>query len=331
MNSLYGNIIFFILVSSAVVAQNPNCTYFDSFDIGDDWTQVGELIEISDGSVNFIDGASNKAERRIYRLADLEFNVNESWNISLSVTTTNLGTLGNMPAFSIIPIGISQSNSDPNTDCPQSSCDSYPPPSHDGIYVVFGTLAPPDSRPHFKLSYWLQGVRWLSDQIYLDNFQSTYYINFSKLGSTYSLGVFTDSELSIELSDSPVTLESSCLTEFQYFQISTTSFGDVRREFTGQIDNLCYTSLATTCDIDGICENGTEIWDSATCSCISDNSYQAGAIDSINIDCQTNIVSSYFSGEIDSTSIIWFLDEQEVSAMSTRLEVEKDGKSAICY
>lgn len=56
-----------IIILSSINIGSGQCDYYDDFSSPGDWTQVGSLVEVTGGELQYINGAPDAVQRRVYK------------------------------------------------------------------------------------------------------------------------------------------------------------------------------------------------------------------------------------------------------------------------
>ena len=102
------------------------CDYFDDFSSPGDWTQVGSLVEVSGGALQYIDGAPDGTQRRVYKELDEPYTSDDCWTMHLEFTPEEVGTFQGKPFTGHLIFSLTETDQDPIYDCPNESCSGYP-------------------------------------------------------------------------------------------------------------------------------------------------------------------------------------------------------------
>lgn len=230
-------LINILLISSVAYSQ---CDYFDDFSSPGDWTQVGSLVEVSGGALQYLDGAPDAVQRRVYKELDNPYTSDDCWEMTLEFLPEDVGTHSNgQPFTGHMIFSLTETDQDPIHDCPDDDCTGYPPGTQDIIGVSYSALNPPDGDLFYRIRVRNGTTQYLSDYISYSELGSLIYVELKKSCSHLELNIYSDEEKQNPLGNGPVSLDIPDLSDLNYIQHSNHSGGWYLRELTGTIDNVC--------------------------------------------------------------------------------------------
>ena len=226
------------------------CHYAFDYSDSTGWTQTGSLVEISNNKVNFIDGAPDGSyssisvgiQRRLSFNLGTTFNSMDTWTVDFDFTPMEVGTHSNGNYHTGHNLfSLSENDNDPFNDCNDLPCSGFPQGSQDAISLVYATDNPPSGDIHFSIRAKDNGVETGSDLIFSNTLGNTYYLRLTRENSTIiKLNVYTDAARTTHLTGSPISFTiPSTITGLTTIQHGNIVRGQVERELTGNIDNLC--------------------------------------------------------------------------------------------
>ncbi len=234
-----------ILVISAIVFNTTvfsQCDFFDDYSTNTGWTQVGTEVKIQNGTLNYINGSDDGLQRRVYKSLGFTLNSGDNWRAEFEFTPQSVGTYLSQPFTGHGVLALTAGNQEPYLDCPDLPCTGYPIGTQDGIMIMYATDGSPTGDIWFKARARHAGVEYQStNQINANVLNTTYYPRLERTSaSSVVLSVFSDSLHTIHLPGSPISLAiPESVTGLTTVQQGNAVRGNVQRELTGYIDNLC--------------------------------------------------------------------------------------------
>ena len=244
------------------------CDISDDYSSNTGWTQVGSNVQISNNKVEFINGAADGEQRRVYKNLGVTLDETDCWVSEFTFTPVSVGSASGQPMVGHIPFALTAGNQEPFNNCPDIPCTGFPTGVQDGIMLLFGTDNPPNGNVWFKIKVRDGSVEYTSaNQINIPTFGISYYIKLEKKFSDIHLSVFTDSTRISHLAGSPISLLNipSTVSGLNTIQHSAVARGWINRQLTGSVDDLCINL-----DIDCIRSAGNLSYDSLNI-CLGDS------------------------------------------------------------
>ncbi len=217
------------------------CDYFEDFSSLGDWTQVGTLVEVSGGELQYVDGAPCGSQRRVYKELDEPYTSDDCWTMHLEFTPEEVGTYQGEPFTGHLIFVLTETDQDPLHDCTDINCTGFPPGTQDIIAVSYYADNPPDGNLVFKILVEDGTTELNSDYLTYSELGSIIYVELVKScsSSTLTLNIYSDENYSNTIGDGPVSLDIPNLSDLYYIQHSNHSGGYYKRELTGIVDNVC--------------------------------------------------------------------------------------------
>ena len=238
-------ISFFSLDLSAQI-----CLFEDDYSDPLLWTQVGSLVNVEDGVVNYVDGAPGESQRRVYRNTglDLESNGIKCWDLRCEFTPQTLGTYLGQPFVAHYIVAFTAGIQEPLYNCPNIPCTGYPNGDQDGIIVVASAKNPPNGETYISLRVKDETLKLTSENIIFDDLGVTYYIQLERLNATeLRLSVYSDDSYTEHLEGSPISMEiPETVENLTHIQHGNSAGGDFERELTGTVDNTCLSRCSSS-------------------------------------------------------------------------------------
>ncbi len=216
------------------------CDYFDDFSSQGNWNQVGTLVVVKEGKLQYINGARDAVQRRVFKKLDIPFSSGDCWEMTLEFLPESVGSHNNGQPFTGHNIfTLTETDQDPNHDCPDLNCTGYPPGTQDVIGISYTALNPPDGDLFFRIRARDGTTQYLSDHLTYSELGDLIYVELKKSCSTLTLNIYSDEDKQNPLGDGPVSLDIPDLDDLNYIQHGNHSGGWYLRELTGTIDNVC--------------------------------------------------------------------------------------------
>lgn len=225
-------------ISKALYAQ---CSFVEDYSNDSGWTQIGTDVIISNGQLEYQNGAADAEQRRVYKDLGVTLDSNDYWIAEFEFTPNAVGTYLGQPNTGHSLLAITAGTQEPFNDCPDIQCAGYPIGTQDGIIVVYGANGPPTGDLYFIIKTKDDSTEYTSSKMISNFLDTTYYLRLERTSSTEAkLSIFSDSARTVHIANSPIsdTIPSSVmgLTTVQHANIAR---GNSTRELTGSIDNLC--------------------------------------------------------------------------------------------
>lgn len=255
--------IFFLV---SIIGSAQLCNLAIDYSSNSGWTQIGTDVEINNGKLNYLNGAADNQQRRVYRNIGTTLNANDTWSAEFDFLPTSTGSWGG-PATGHTLFALTAGNQEPFNDCPNVSCSGLPTGNQDGVIITYVTTNPTDPANHvsntifFKIHAKDGTTEYRSANILTGTSMNTnYYLRVERIDSiTIQLSVFSDPTRTTHLPNSPLTLTiPSTVDGLTTLQHGNVVRGDSRRQLTGTIDNLCFSYNSAT-SIPDLTENNLNI------------------------------------------------------------------------
>jgi hypothetical protein len=234
------------------VNANETCFFQSDYSNALSWTQVGSLVEVSGGLMNYINGAPDGSigstaagiQRRVYANIGTTLNASDTWKASIEFMPQSVGELNGQPHTGHTIMALTAGTQEPFNNCPDLACTGYPAGNQDGLIAYYGTNNPPDGNIFFGIRARDGSIETGSNLIYNNTLGSLFYIEMERTSSTeVVLRVFDDPSFSNHVLGSPVTFAiPSSITGLNTVQHGNQVRGQIERELTGFVDNLCISS-----------------------------------------------------------------------------------------
>src|SRR5690606_14803843 len=247
-----------VLISTALVGltfgqPQDGCFFYSNYLDSSEWVQVGTLVEVTNGQLEFIDGAPDGSsgstavgsQRRVYQDIGVTLNSNDVWRADFEFTPMILGNHNGQPHTGHLLLGLTAGTQEPFNNCSDLPCTGFPAGTQEGIMVLILTNNPPDGDVFFQVRYKDASSEIASPNIIYNSLGSKLYFRLIRSSSTLvKLSVFVDSLATTHVSGSPVFLTiPSTIDGLTTVQHGNNVRGQVERELTGIIDNLCITDI----------------------------------------------------------------------------------------
>lgn len=249
--------IFSLFSLFALFPFAQECDFEFDYSSDSGWTQVGTLVEIQGGKVQFINGAPDGSvgstavgsQRRIHYNLGTTFNSGDTWVAEFEFTPQSVGVhLNGEPHTGHTLLALTAGNQEPFNDCVDLPCNNFPIGSQDGIILNYASDNPSTGDLYFFLKAKDGTFEGTSAFITANTIGVTYYPRIRRITSTQAeLEIYSDSTRSTHISGSPVAFTIPAgvdgLTTIQHGNIVR---GQVERELTGTLDNLCIRQTNST-------------------------------------------------------------------------------------
>ncbi|UTW66063.1 gliding motility-associated C-terminal domain-containing protein [bacterium SCSIO 12643] len=232
-------VLLSFLINFEVIYSQCDISY--DYSSGTGWTQIGTNVQISNGQVEFLNGAADGSQRRVYRGLGHVVNDTNCWNAEFTFLPQSVGSYQGQPFTGHVPFALTAGTQDPFSDCPNIPCTGYPVGTQEGIIVLFGANNPPTGDLWFKIKIKDNTSEYTSsNQINIPQLGIPYYMQFEKTFSDVHLHVFLDSGKTIPLPGSPISLAvPSTVDGLHIIQHAAVARGYQLRQLTGTVDDLC--------------------------------------------------------------------------------------------
>ncbi|MEZ4685176.1 MAG: hypothetical protein R3B47_03670 [Bacteroidia bacterium] len=218
------------------------CHFYDDFASNAGWTQVGADVLVTNGRIEFQNGAPGQVQRRIHKQIGKTLNSTDTWTAEIDFHPTSVGTYGGQPFVGHYPIALTAGTNDLRNDCSSIPCTGFPLGKQDGIHVIYVANNPPDGNLFFQISI-KDSVAFIPSPgtIIANDLDTTYYLRLERLADTLvRLGVYWDAARTLHVNGSPIqhTIPST-VTGLTTVQAGVETSADIRRELFGWSDDLC--------------------------------------------------------------------------------------------
>lgn len=239
-----------MLLGSVFGQESSDCSIFFDYSSDANWTQVGTLVEVVNGHVEYINGAPGGSvgssavgtQRRVHHPLGTTFNGSDVWTASFDFNPISVGTHSNgEPHVGHILFALTAGTQEPFNDCVDLPCTGFPTGTQDGFMVVFGTDNPADGNTYLMIRAKDGASETVSTRVIANTLNTMYYLTVEKTSSTnIRLNIFTDAARTNHLSGSPVNFAiPSTIEGLNTIQHGVAVRGQIERELTGSVDNLC--------------------------------------------------------------------------------------------
>ncbi len=205
------------------------------------WIQVGKLVEITNGRVEFQNDCPDGMQRRVYTFMETTLNSEgvDHWCLDLDFYFQGV-SLGFGSGHMLV--GLTAGTQEPNNNCPDIPCSGDPVGTQDAIGVVLRTTTPTSSDRKFviRVREGSASLEFDSPGIPLPGKNTSYFLHLEQIESgQLELSVFSDDERTIHLPGSPVRLTfTPTITGLSVVQHANAARGAATRYFNGYVDNL---------------------------------------------------------------------------------------------
>ncbi len=231
---------FFVYIFFFPFPLFSQCDYYDDFSSPGDWTQVGTLVEVSGGELQYIDGAPDAVQRRVYKELDYSYTSDDCWEMTLEFLPESVGTYGGDPFPGHLIFSLSETDNDPLHDCTNDDCTGYPDGTQDAICIEYYGHNPPDGNIYFRILLKDYTTRIVSNDITYCELGQVIYVELKKSCSNLRLNIYSDEEKQNPLGDGPVFINNiPDLSGLNFIQHGNATSGFNLRELTGTVDNVC--------------------------------------------------------------------------------------------
>lgn len=240
-----------LLLSAIVFSQfclNAQCSEFYDFSSNNGWTQIGTDVSITNGKVNFTNGATCSSQKRIHKPIGVTLDSIDTWSIKLKLFVDSLGSHSGQPSTGIVVAGLTAGTKDAFSDCPDINCTGYPIGNQDGVMAIYGSPNPATGITYYYIKIKDGNQEFTSPFMNATILKSDLYIEMEKtINNTVVLNVYSDSLYTNHIPNSPVSLAyPATVTNLNILQLGNVTRGGSMRRFWGSIDDLCFNYSVTT-------------------------------------------------------------------------------------
>lgn len=225
-----------------LASSNDQCSFYEDYSNSIGWTQIGSLVEIKNGELQFINGAPDGwpdgIQRRVYKKLENSLKGSDLWTTSFKFLPKTVGDFGG-PFTGHLLLSLTENTQDPWCDCPDLECSGYPIGSQDAISVTYMSPNPPNGNFSFYITVRNNYNRYDSPPLNYNILGEEIYVVLKKNELNYTLNIFSDADHSKPLGNGPVSLNMVCISELNYIQHGNSIVGFYARELTGSIDDVC--------------------------------------------------------------------------------------------
>ncbi len=240
-------LLILLSVLFASFTLQAQCDFYDDYSSQSGWTQIGTDVQVSNGKVEFLNGAKGgegslgEGQKRVYKNTGLTFNSNDSWVAQFEFTPTSVGTTMGQPWTGHTLFALTAGTQEPFNNCTNLACSGFPNGNQDGVIVMYGADNPPTGNIWFKIKARDNSLEYTSSAINANTMGVTYYPSLERLsGTNVQLSVFSDAARTVHIAGSPVSLTIPItLTGLTTVQHGNVVRGNYQRELNGTIDSLC--------------------------------------------------------------------------------------------
>ncbi len=248
MKTLISFILSFIPVFLFLMNAQSQCIYFENFSNPSGWTQVGSLVEINNGELQYINGAPDGSQRRVYKQMDTPITNADVWTATFKFRPDDVGTYQGQPFPGHLIFSLTETSQDAWWDCPDEDCTGNPPGTQDALTVSYHAENPPDGTINFRITVRKNSIRYDSPVITYSELGEDIYLVLTKNNSNFTLNIFSDPNHLIPVGDGPVTLNLFNLENLNYIQHGNAAGGYYYRELTGIVDDVCISFNDEECE-----------------------------------------------------------------------------------
>ena len=229
------------------------CDFSENYTAPVGWTQVGSLVSIAGGVVQYQNGAADGEQRRVHKNLGFTLNSSDLWQADLDVTPQTIG--GSAPSTGHAVLALTSGTDEPHSACTNIPCTGYPSSVQDAINCNFSSPAN-STNTFFQLIAFDGPTQYTSSNIPATGLNVTYYIRIERTSPTsVTLSIFSNAARTLHIAGSPVSLIiPASITGLGNVQHANVARGFQTRQLTGYLDNLCIRRLGTsaTNDLSGL-------------------------------------------------------------------------------
>ncbi|WP_417600173.1 gliding motility-associated C-terminal domain-containing protein [Owenweeksia hongkongensis] len=234
----------FIFIATNFVYSNvkAQCNFFDDYTTSTGWTQVSSEVEIINGKVHFINGAKcREFQKRLHKPLGRTIDENDCWEVKFEFKPSSVGSKNNLPYSGHVILGLTAGTNSFNCDCPDPPCTGRKKGNQDGFLLNYSAQNPPNGDLFFHIIARDSINLHPSQRIIANSLGATYFITLAKAQKNQvQLSVYSDSGYTNHLPGSPVMLTyPGNIDGLTHVQHGNTINGELRRELTGTLDNVC--------------------------------------------------------------------------------------------
>ncbi len=248
MKTLMSLLLSVILFFSFQNYSQSQCIYFENFSNPSGWTQVGSLVEIDNGALQYINGAPDGSQRRVYKEMDTPITNSDTWTATFKFRPDEVGTYQGQPFTGHLIFALSEFSQDPLWDCPDEECTGNPPGTQDAVGVFYFAPNPPNGSLRFRILVRKNGVEYNSSPISYSTLGNDVYIEFAKGDANFSLNLYSDPDFNIPIGTGAVNLNLIELNTMNFIQHGNEAGGYYYRELTGIVDDVCISMNDGECE-----------------------------------------------------------------------------------
>jgi PKD repeat protein len=228
-----------------IIIESSGCDFSDDYSTNTGWTQVGTLVNIASGVVQYQNSAPDGQQRRIHKPLGFLLNANDTWQADLDVTPQAVG--GSAPSTGHAVLALTSTTAEPHSNCPNVACTGYPLSAQDAVNCNFSSLAS-GTNTFFEIIAFDGPTQYVSTAIPANTLNVTYYIRVERTSPTsLTLNVFSDAARTLHIPGSPVSMTiPATITGLGTVQHANIARGFQSRQLTGYLDNLCIRRLSTS-------------------------------------------------------------------------------------
>lgn len=230
-------IVFF--APGSLLAQ---CDFYEDYSSSAGWTQVGSEVEILNGKVYFLNGAKcREFQKRLNAPLGTTLDEEYCWQVQFEFTPTAVGVKNNLPYSGHLILGLTAGTNDIHFDCIDPPCTGHPKGYQDGITVNYSAQNPPTGELFFHIVVRDSGAEYQSPHIVSLPLGTTHFVKLEKSqAGKVTLSVYSNSSFTNHVTGSPVVLNyPGSVNGLSHVQHGNIIRGELRRQLTGTLDNLC--------------------------------------------------------------------------------------------
>ena len=237
------HLVLISFLFSLIISTNAQTLCSESFDFSSTvgWTQVGTNVEVSNGKLNFLNGATCSSQRRVHRNINSTLNSGDAWSIKFELYVDSVGQQTGQNMTGMTLAALTAGTQEPFNNCPNVSCTNYPLGTQDGIMAVYGSPNPGTGLTYYYIKIKDGSAEYTSPRLNCNIFKSTLYVKLEKLASnTIVLNIYSDTLYSLHVPNSPVSIVApASVNGLNVLQHGNVARGSQYRQFWGFIDNVC--------------------------------------------------------------------------------------------
>ncbi|MFN0033783.1 MAG: PKD domain-containing protein [Saprospiraceae bacterium] len=225
------------------------CDFSENYSAPVGWTQVGSLVSIAGGVVQYQNGAPDGEQRRVHKNLGFTLNTSDIWQADLDVTPQMIGS--SAPSTGHAVLALTSTTDEPHSACTNIPCTGYPTSVQDAINCNFSSPAG-STNTFFHLIAFDGPTQYTSTNIPATTLNITYYIRVARTSPTsVTLSVFSDAARTLHISGSPISMAiPATITGLGTVQHANVARGFQTRQLWGFLDNLCIRRMGTSATSD---------------------------------------------------------------------------------